>query len=201
MANKFLVNHIYHDDARTFLLSLPNESVDLVFTDPPYPKKYLECFQILADECPRIMKHGASLVTLLGHYELEIVMEMFMDRLKFRWILEMEQHEGSHSRMAMGIEVMWKPALWYVKGFYPNGKGFLRDGISVTQSKESHEWEQDKIWSDYYVPRLCEPNGLMIDPFCGSGTFLLSAKESGINYLGCDVDENSVNMSLERLNG
>lgn len=189
-------------DAETLLKTIPDESIDLVFTDPPYPRKYFHTFEILANECPRIMKPGASLITLLGHYSLEDVITTFAGKLKFRWILEMQQHEGSHPRMLMGIEVMWKPALWYVKGSFKN-IGFLRDGVPITakdgQEKKLHRWQQSKQWSDYYIPRLCPPGGIVLDPFCGSGTFLLSAKESNRNYLGIEIDEKEYNKAVERL--
>lgn len=192
------IDKIICGDARDILKGIPDNSIDLVFTDPPYPKKYLSCFEILANECPRIMRDKASLVTLLGHYELEQVIKIFDGKLKYRWELNMQQFDGTHPRMLMGIEVMWKPALWYVKGSYPSGRGFLRDGVPVTQSKISHDWEQDIAWSDYYIPRLC-PSGIVLDPFCGSGTFLLSAKKFGLHYIGIDISEEYCEIARNRL--
>ena len=193
------LNKIYCGDARELLRQIPDESVDLVFTDPPYPKAFSNCFDILAEECPRIMKHGASLVTLLGHYQLESVIHKFHGKLKYRWILDMEQSAGQHSRMAMGVEVMWKPALWYVKGSYPSGRGFLRDAVSVNRTKETHVWEQDMAWSDYYIPRLCPEYGIVVDPFCGSGAFLLSAINYHRNFYGFDIDAEAVKTADRRI--
>ena len=42
------LNKIYCGDARELLRQIPDESVDLVFTDPPYPKAFSNCFNILA---------------------------------------------------------------------------------------------------------------------------------------------------------
>jgi hypothetical protein len=53
------------------------------------------------------MKYGASLMTIVGHYALETVMQYFSGRLKYRWMVCINQFEGKHARMAMGIEVMW----------------------------------------------------------------------------------------------
>src|SRR5690606_7259333 len=120
-------------------------SIDLVFTDPPYSREFSYTYDYLANECPRLMKDGASLLTIVGHFALEEVMEKCRGKLKYRWLLCMNQFDGKHSRMAMGIEVVWKPILWYVKRAYPQGRGFLRDGVKISgvdgQNKKRHKWE------------------------------------------------------------
>lgn len=180
-----------------------SNSIDLVFTDPPYPRKYKHTFQYLADFCPRVMKHGASLVTITPHYLLEEVMNMFQGKLKYRWILNMDQEDGQHARMAMGIEVMWKPMLWYVKGSYPSGRGFLRDKVKILgkdgQKKENHAWEQDLDWCMYYIKRLCPPGGWVLDPYVGSGTTAIACKLLGLNFIGIDIDENAISTTIKRL--
>ena len=42
--------------------------------------------------------------------------------------------------------------------------------------------------------------GLVLDPFCGSGTALLSARNAGREYIGIDSNEEAVAWSLRRLN-
>ena len=123
---------------------IPKESVDLILTDPPYLKKYLYVYDYLAECSSRVMKNGASLLTIIGHYALPDIIKRFEGKLKYRWVFCMNQEAGNHPRMAMGIEVMWKPVLWYVKNAYPNGKGFIKDMIKITDvdgiTKKYHKW-------------------------------------------------------------
>lgn len=42
--------------------------------------------------------------------------------------------------------------------------------------------------------------GLIIDPYCGSGTTLVAAKLLGHNYIGIDISEEYVNHAKDRLN-
>jgi len=198
------INKIYHANFQSLVSEIPDESIDLVFTDPPYPKKYMYLFKLLADECPRIMKKGASLITIVGHYELEQVMRYFDGKLKYRWILCMNQFNGKHARMAMGIEVLWKPMLWYVKGSYPSGRGFLRDGVDMAstdgQNKPTgHKWEQSVDWCEYYIERTTKPGDLVLDPFIGSGTVAIACKNTGRNFIGVEIDETYFNLACERI--
>lgn len=54
------------------------------------------------------------------------------------------------------------------------------------------------------LPRRCiklfsYPGNVVCDPFCGSGTTLLAAKESGRQGIGIDVSENSCELSARRV--
>ena len=194
---------IYNEDCFEGIKKLPDESIDLVITDPPYSKKYLYCYDYLANECPRVMKNGASLLTIVGHYALPNVLEKFKGKLKYRWILCMNQFEGNHSRMAMGIEILWKPILWFVKGSYPQGRGFLRDGVEITgkagQEKKYHKWEQDISWVEYYIRKLSSSNGIILDPFMGSGTTAIACRRLNRKYIGFEIDKEYYQIAEQRL--
>lgn len=200
------INKIILGDSLEIMKMIPDESIDLVFTDPPYLKKYLYTYKYLADECPRIMKKGASLVVITPHYGIEEIISYFRGKLKYRWMLCMNQFEGAHPRMAMGIEVMWKPMLWYVKNAYPSGRGFLRDGIKIEndsgQKKPSgHKWEQSLDWCMYYIEKLTKPNDVVLDPYVGSGTVAVACKSLGRNYIGIEIDEHYWRIANERVAG
>jgi len=45
----------------------------------------------------------------------------------------------------------------------------------------------------------CPPEGIVLDPFCGSGTALVVAKALGRRYIGIDLKPEYVEMSKRRL--
>ncbi|MCK5762862.1 MAG: site-specific DNA-methyltransferase [Clostridiales bacterium] len=47
---------------------------------------------------------------------------------------------------------------------------------------------------------LSPKNGIVLDPFCGSGTSCLAAKELNRNYIGIDLSDKFCKISRERLN-
>lgn len=197
------INKIYQGDCLEIMRQIDDNSIDLVLTDPPYLKEFLYTYKYLADECPRIMKRGASLLTIVGHYAIPEVIMIFNGKIKYRWMFCMNQFEGSHARMAMGIEVMWKPILWYVKEVYPQGRGFIRDGFIVSgksgQKKESHKWEQDLSWAKFFIEKLTKENDIVLDPYLGSGTVAVACKELKRNYIGIEIDPKCVKVAQKRL--
>lgn len=197
-------NMIYNMDFKDGVKFLSTDSIDLVFTDPPYPKQYFYTYEYLAQYCPAIMKQGASLIVIAAHFSLENIIKTFDGKLKFRWINCMSQFNGQHPRMAMGIEVMWKPMLWYVKGSYPQGRGYLRDGVEIVgkngQKKPSgHKWEQDIDWALYYIERLTKEGDVVLDPYIGSGTVAEACLKLKRRYIGFEIDPMYYKMCLDRI--
>lgn len=176
-------------------------SVSAVIADPPYPRAYLPLWWHLAIESERLLERGGSLLSLVPHYALPDVLQTVTSFLKYRWIVAMIQSSGAHPRMAMGIEVTWKPLLWWVKGAWPTRRGFRVDSFQSDHLKASeklHKWQQCDAWANYcldFVPA----GGLVVDPMMGSGTVLEQARTRGYPVIGIDSDEAACALAAKRL--
>lgn len=149
---------IYHADMVDLRMEIEPGSIDAVITDPPYPRKYYPVWDDLGWLSKIVLKRGGSLLSIVPHYLLPAVLREMEDHepLKYRWICAMWQHDGAHPRMAMGIEVHWKPIVWWVQGAWPQGRGYRGDGFTNTPPiKALHKWEQSMDWAAYclkFVP-------------------------------------------------
>ncbi|MDP0589470.1 MAG: site-specific DNA-methyltransferase [Candidatus Endonucleobacter bathymodioli] len=52
---------------------------------------------------------------------------------------------------------------------------------------------------DIFAPRV--KGSIVIDPFAGSGTTLVAAKQAGINYIGIEIEDSYLNIIEKRLEG
>lgn len=186
-------------DGPAFLRSLPGASVDAVITDPPYPRSFAPLYGAIAAELPRLLKRGGSLLAIVPHYGLPDILADVGKHLKYRWTLCMWQDAGSHPRMAMGIEVMWKPIVWWVNEAWPVGRGFVKDGfVNVPPEKMRHRWEQSLTWAEHCL-RVVPAGGVIIDPLCGAGTSGVAAVRRGYRYIGIDNDPAAIVAARMRL--
>ena len=192
---------LYLGDCLDILPTLEAGQYDAVIADLPYPKKYLPLYEHVARESARLLKSGGSLLLIVPHYAVPQVVTGVSQYLKWRWIHCMWQETGAHPRMAMGIEVMWKPIGWWVKDKWPNGRGFVRDGFENEPTNKLHyEWEQSMTWADFCLSMVPD-GGDVLDPTMGVGTVGLSAVQSipGFSFTGIEIDEERFKVAKSRI--
>lgn len=171
---------LYEGDCLDVLPTLEPGIVDSVITDPPYPDEFSHLWEPLAKESARLLHRGGSLLTLLGHYQLEKVMADFTGHLRFWWIAGMPQNGRTHMVGKM-VSAAWKPALWYVKETLRRDIGKMPCDMfpSRNDGKDFHEWQQSVGWFRHWASRLTMPGEVILDPFAGSGTTGVAAAIEG----------------------
>ena len=186
-------------DFRESTESIKDNSVDLIFTDPPYDKESIPLYGDVAEVASRILKPGGSLLAYAGHYALPQILADMEDHLRYWWMLCLK-HSGNEARLpGKFVFVGYKPIVWFVKEKRLN-KTFIADHyISKPPDKKDHDWQQGTSEAKYYIDKLTEPGDLVVDPFLGSGTTLVAAKELNRKGWGCDIDEMNVNIAKERI--
>jgi hypothetical protein len=53
--------------------------------------------------------------------------------------------------------------------------------------------------AEFFIKSFCPPGGVVLDPFCGSGTTLAVAKRLGRDAIGVDVRQSQVDLTRRRL--
>lgn len=74
-------------------------------------------------------------------------------------------------------------------------------GGGVMGSKLAHENEAPfpESLAEFFVRSFCPPGGVVVDPFCGSGTTLAVAKKNGRSAIGFDVRQSQIDLTNRRL--
>jgi ParB-like chromosome segregation protein Spo0J len=172
---KELLSKVHHGDFRETMKHLPDESVDLIFTDLPYGEDHIKDYGDLAQIAARILKPGGGLITYAGHYALPQIFELMCPHLRYWWMLAVKHSGGLSSLSGKKVYVQWKPLLWFVKGEH-GGEDFVFDLVDSTPpEKKLHEWEQSLTEAQYYIEGLTNEGDIVVDPFCGSGTTAIAA--------------------------
>lgn len=190
---------IIQGDCLEVMLGMPAGSVDLIVTDPPYPREYEHLYGQMAEQAKRVLRRGGSLVTLCGHYQLPRVLADMGQHLKYRWIVKYDQ-PGASARMAMGIRVTWKPMLWFVNEAFTPQRNVADCAVSGKRSKDTgHPWQQDTDYALWAIENLTDPGDLVVDPFMGTGSSGVAAVNLGRRFIGVDIEPRWCEVARQRL--
>ena len=179
-------------DFREKSQEIADESVNLIFTDPPYAKEYLYIYGELAKVADRVLKSGGSLIAYAGCFNLPDVINQVLDNsasLKWNWQLIMLHTGPTEAMHGPKVFVRYKPLLWFVKA--RNGAPeFIVDVIpSEKPEKIAHEWEQSTVEAKQCISRLTVENQVVFDPMMGSATTGIAALKLNRNFVGIEIDE------------
>jgi ParB-like chromosome segregation protein Spo0J len=193
---------LFCGDFKIVASQIPDNSIDLLFTDPPYGSESLSLYDELARLAIRVLKDGGSLVTYAGHYAIpDIVQIMKNSNLTYWWTIAVNL-SGPFARFyPRNVSIKWKPLLWFVKGNKTNAVDFISDHIeSKTPDKVLHEWEQSTIEADHVISKLTVENQIIFDPMMGtSGTTGIAALKLNRRFIGIEKDPEHFKISHARI--
>lgn len=97
----------------------------------------------------------------------------------------------------------WEHAYRFVRGqdYHDQGEGLDRDHVVIQPEGVggSHFAPMPEAFARKLIRRSTPRDGLVFDPFCGSGNVLRAAKRAGRDWLGCDPNAEFVELARSRL--
>ena len=186
-------------DFEEVFADIPDGSVDCIITDPPYPKEFIECWSKLSRFAKRVLKPNGFCVAYSAHIYLDEVMQRMCENLDYYWTFAMYQPGQNSIVHPRNIMVGWKPVLIFQNGFKKNKKVIRDYFISEQREKNEHDWQQSVSGVAYLIEMFTNPTDLIIDPFAGSGTTMIVAKQKGRQIKGAEIDEQTYNIAKTKI--
>jgi len=237
MTSEF-INKVICGDCLEIMRSLDNESIDLVFTDPPYNvsrknKIYREYrsgkrkdisfdfgewdydFQIepFLQESKRVLKNNGSVIVwtsekLFGKYYEWFEKNMYPKQLLV-WVKTNPLPQFRLVGYRRATELMY----WALKKKHTkNNENFLflkqkemnnvfYAPIVGGNERTEHPTQKPLSISQEIIKRHCREDGIVLDPFMGSGTTCLAAKNLKRNFIGIEIDPKYYEIARNRIYG
>jgi len=190
---------IRHGDFREVLSDLPDCSVDLILTDPPYDDASVGLYEDIAKLGSRVLRPGGWCLAYLGQGNLLLIMDGMRRYLEYGWQFCCTHTSGDSRYRRLRLRVGFKPILAFYKPPLNVWWDWFRAVVSGGKEKALHAWQQAESEASHFIQALCPEGGIVLDPCCGSGTVLAAAKKLKRRFFGCDLDEESVITARARL--
>lgn len=233
-------NIIYHGDCIEEMKILPDNSVDMVLTDPPYGttrNKWDTVVDMDAfwKEIKRVTK-GNSAILMFTQMPFTATAVMSNTKMfRYEWICEKTNSTGflnaKHMPMKCHENVLvfynklpiYNPQFEYGKPYKAkrgrdssnynkqsqvitdnkSGKRYPRDVLKVNWRQNTartfHPTQKPVSLCEYFIKTYSNEGAIILDPFIGSGTTAVAAKNTNRNYIGWEQNDEYFEVAKKRL--
>lgn len=217
------LNKIYNEDCLEGMKRIPDKSIDLIVTDPPYLVNYKtgrrkdkthifnkvilndDNEQLIIDyinECYRILKNNSAMYMFCSSDKVDFFKQQLENKFKIKnmiiWIKN--NHTAGDLKGAFGrkYEIIFLVA----KGVnHFNGKRLtdVWEFDRVSGKKQLHQNQKPLDLIKQCIEKHSDDGDLVFDGFVGSGTTAIACKELNRNYIGFELDKYYYDIAIERI--
>jgi SAM-dependent methyltransferase len=134
---------LIHGDFNGKSKGIPDNSIDLIFTDPPYAVEFLHLYSELAKIAERVLKPGGRLIMHTGGYSLPEVINQIPRKSSLRWNCDLIIEHTSPTKPMHGqkVFVRHKTLFYFLNGDKNNSPHYIDTLIhSKPVDKIAHDW-------------------------------------------------------------
>lgn len=196
---------IYCADCLDILPRIPDKAIDLVLTDPPYGMKFVSNHRTIKydpivgdDRFPieillELIQMSQCATYIFCRWNNLINLELPKPKSVIAWVKNgsgMGDLDHEHGRA-------WEACLFY-NGL--NHKFIKRIPDVLWADRTGNNWHPTEKPVNLLMKLIsCNNGDLILDPFAGSGTTGVAAKQLGRKFILCEIEETYCAIAVERL--
>lgn len=195
-------NAIVTGDARELAKAIPDESIDLVFTDPIYQN--IDDYRWLAETAARVLKPDSACLAFVANRRVWDTLNVMIPTLGFVKIISYHL-----IRLINGVAVntfddrsltMWTPLLWLEKGHNKPSMRVWDYAFSQWGNSDlQHRWSKAFKPFINWIGNFTQDAAIVYDPFTGGGTVPVVCKMLGRNYVASEIDPDVAERARQRV--
>jgi len=197
------INKIINGDCLEVMKQMPDKCVDLVLTDPPYGLGFqYEQFTDTQDNLKNLVDAFMPEVIRVAH---TVVITPGLNNIhlypKSKWILAWI-YMGGANISPWGFNC-WQPILVYGADPYLRDRLGARSDV-IVDNIPAKDWGHPCSKPQTFIVKLIKrvstkESDIILDPFLGSGTTAVAAKQLGRKYIGIEISEKYCEIARGRL--
>jgi len=215
-----MINKVICGDCLDVMKGIPDKSIDLVLTDPPYGidfqsnmrPKYRQFDKLendnntsrleTYDEFYRILKDNSVAVVFCSFKNYAEDYNKLAELFDIKNCIVWDKGGGGLGDLVHSLSTDYELAIVAHKGQRPiEGK---RDGSVWAEGKvfnltQQHPTEKPVALMERIIDKFSKPNDLILDPFLGSGTTAVACKKLNRRFIGLEISEEYCKIANQRL--
>jgi len=206
-------NRVICGDCHEVMEEIPDNSVDLILTDPPYGVSYkkkgkpymvgdtVNLFPYFLPFFRRILKNNGAVYIFSSTTKLVDVLPQFMTYFKLHSIIIWDKEIGQIPRQLSHYKLRYEPILYGSKGLHRLNE--YKDDVIQQQivrgKKRIHPTQKPEEVISYLIENSSSEFDVVLDPFLGSGTTAVACKQLNRKYIGIEINPEYCKIAEDRL--
>lgn len=205
------INRIHRADCVELMKKMPEESVDLVITDPPYLVNYRSrdgrtvpndnnnrWLMPAYAQIYRLLKRDSFCISFYGWSKADKFFQAWKSA-GFRPVGHLVWVKNYYSQERF-VRYCHKLAYLLAKGDPPLPKIALRDVLDWRCTNNAlHPTQKPLMAILPLILAYSETGDIVLDPFAGSGTTAAATQDLGRKYIGIEINQRYCDLARERL--
>ena len=208
---------LLHGDCFELLKDIPDESVDMILTDPPYGMNFqsshrktkyekikgdsnLDWLDDFVNEIYRVSKPNTSHYVFCSFHHIDKFKQAIEKKFKVKNILTWVKNNTSMGDLKGDFAPKTEFIIFFHKGRrLINGK---RDPNVLEFKKtrnELHPTQKPVDMTEYLIGKFSDEGDVILDPFMGSGTTAIACLNTNRNFIGFELDKGYFDIANERV--
>lgn len=196
------MSEVRNVSALTLLRSLGDKSVGAVITDPPANLPWSEAVNVVIS-AGRVLRPGGGLL-VIG--EFMTGWDLGAEVAGLNWMADIGIVWNTGRPRARNFGSLFSIARWYAKGgarAHDTDARLIDSNVivvdKVSNEDKVHESQKPVGLTNFFITLLTRADDYVVDPYCGSGSTLVSAALCGRLHVGSDIDAGHVDTARRRL--
>jgi len=203
------INQIIQGDCLKVMKTFPDKSIDLVLADPPYGTDFDYysngrggCLATQQDygkqdwNKVKISNDFFSEIFRISKNQIIFGGNLFADYLgpSTAWIVWDKDNSGNWG----DCELAWTSFSSSIRKFKWRWNGMLQEDMKHKEPRY-HPTQKPVELMKWILDKYSEPTDLILDPFLGSGTTAIAAKQLHRRYIGIEISQKYCDIAKQRL--
>ena len=204
-------------DCLELMKDIPDGSVDLVLTDPPYgmafksnyrKEKYneiqndksLEWLERYISECYRVLKNNSAIYCFCSWHNVDVFKQAIEKKFKIKNILIWEKNNTSMGDLKASYAPKYEMIIFAHKGRKLLNGFRYADIIKANRTgNKLHPTEKPVDLLELFIKNSSDESAVVFDGFMGSGSTGVACVNTNRNFIGIELDEGYFQIAKQRI--
>lgn len=209
---------IKQGDCLELMKDIPDKSIDMILTDPPYGMNFqshrrkniyekikndenLEFLDNFFKECNRVLKKDSALYVFCSWHNVDEFKKQFEKYFKLKNILVWVKNNHGSGDLQASYAPKYEFILYGNKGRRKFENGRKEDVLFYNKTKnELHPTQKPVDLLEFLINNSSIENDNILDPFMRSGSTGVACQNTNRDFIGFELDEHYFQIAKERLN-